>query len=59
MSGAPASAAEAVDPVCGLKVDRASAPQATYQGQTYYFCSEQHRQSFTKDSAKYAPKVKH
>ncbi len=57
-SDVPASAAQSVDPVCGLKVDRASAPQATSQGQTYYFCSEQHRQSFTKDSAKYSPKGK-
>lgn len=46
----------AVDPVCGLKVDPNSAPQASYRGQTYYFCSEQHRQLFMKDSAKYAPK---
>lgn len=52
-SDAPLSA---VDPVCGLKVNPSAAPRATYQGQTYHFCSEQHRQLFLKDSAKYAPK---
>ena len=50
------SAAEAVDPVCGLRVDRSSAPKATHQGQTYSFCSEQHRQSFVKNPAKYLRK---
>lgn len=50
------SAAEAVDPVCGLKVDRSSAPKSTHQGQTYHFCSEQHRQSFVKNPAKYLGK---
>lgn len=46
----------AVDQVCGVKVDPSTAPRASYQGQTYYFCSEQHRQLFLKDSAKYAQK---
>lgn len=47
-----------IDPVCGLKVDPSTAPRASYQGQTYYFCSEQHHQLFLKDSAKYVPKDK-
>jgi YHS domain-containing protein len=55
-AGAPAGAAEATDPVCGLKVDPASAPSARHNGQTYYFCSEQHQRSFQKDPAKYLPK---
>lgn len=46
-----------VDPVCGLKVDPATAPRATYEGRTYYFCSEQHRDLFLKDPAKYLPKA--
>ena len=54
----PAAAAEsvAVDPICGLKVHPADAPTTTYQGHPYYFCSEQHRQSFLKAPAKYVPK---
>jgi Cu+-exporting ATPase len=57
--GPPAAAtlSSAVDPVCGLKVDPNAAPRADYQGQTYYFCSEQHRQLFSKDSAKYVSKA--
>lgn len=46
----------AVDPVDGLKVDRTTAPRATFQGQTYYFCSEAHRDLFLKDPAKFLPK---
>lgn len=46
----------AVDPVDGLKVDPSTAPQATYQSQTYYFCSEQHRELFLKSPAKFLPK---
>ena len=57
--GTPAdAAAQAVDPVCGLKVDPGAAPQATHNGQTHYFCSEQHRQLFQKNPAKYLPKGK-
>jgi YHS domain-containing protein len=56
---APAEAkAQAVDPVCGLKVDPASAPQAKHESHTYSFCSEQHRQLFQKNPAKYLPKGK-
>ena len=53
---APQAAAQAVDPICGLKVDPADAPSVTYQGHTYHFCSEQHRQSFLKQPAKYVAK---
>ena len=55
---APDAAAQAIDPVCGLKVDPASAPQATHQGRAYSFCSEQHRELFQKTPAKYLPKGK-
>jgi hypothetical protein len=30
----------ATDPVCGMKVDRASAVRLEHEGTTYYFCSE-------------------
>jgi len=46
----------AVDPICGLKVNPADAPSATYQGYTYHFCSEQHRQSFLKQPEKFVSK---
>ena len=46
----------AVDPVDGLRVDPSTAPQAAFQGQTYDFCSEQHRELFIKSPAKFLPK---
>jgi uncharacterized membrane protein YraQ (UPF0718 family)/YHS domain-containing protein len=36
----------ATDPVCGMKVDRAKALTATYDGHTYHFCSEHCRHEF-------------
>ena len=57
--GQPADTTQqAVDPVCGLKVDPASAPQVSHQGRAYSFCSEQHRELFQKTPAKYLPKGK-
>lgn len=57
--GQPADTTQhAVDPVCGLKVEPASAPQATHQGRAYSFCSEQHRELFQKTPAKYLPRGK-
>lgn len=35
------------------KLTDATAPKATYQGKTYYFCSESDRQKFVADPAKY------
>ena len=56
---APADAeAQSVDPVCGLKVNPGTAPQATHEGQTHYFCSEKHRDLFQKNPSKYLPKGK-
>ncbi len=48
-----ATAQEAIDPVCGMKVDPKSAPHATHQGKTYSFCSEEDRQKFLKEPGKY------
>jgi uncharacterized protein len=39
----------ATDPVCGMKVDRAKAVTKTFDGQTFYFCSEHCRQAFEAD----------
>src|SRR5262245_41056537 len=47
-----------LDPVNGMMVDPATAPQTTYQGQTYYFSSEQSRQEFLENPAKFAKKPK-
>ena len=47
-----------MDPVNGLMVDPATAPKTTYQGQTYYFSSEQSRKEFLEHPAKFAKKPK-
>lgn len=47
-----------MDPVNGLMVDPATAPKTTYQGQTYYFSSEQSRKEFLENPAKFAKKPK-
>lgn len=47
--------AQAKDPVCGMMVDPATAAgQATHQGQTYYFCSEQCRRQFEQRPDRFA-----
>ena len=56
MGAPPEADSQPVDPVCGLKVNPATAPQATHQGQIHYFCSEQHQQLFQKNPSKYSPK---
>ena len=53
----PAAAVkEAIDPVCQMKVDPKTAPTATYQGQTYYFCSTRDRDIFLKNPAQFIKK---
>ena len=47
-----------MDPVNGLMVDTATAPKTTYQGQTYYFSSEQSRKEFLANPSKFAKKPK-
>ena len=58
MGGSATDKSQPTDPVCGLKVDPATAPKATHGGQTYHFCSEQHRELFQKNPAKYLPKAR-
>ncbi|MBA2702235.1 MAG: YHS domain-containing protein [Blastocatellia bacterium] len=42
------------DPVCGMKVDdQKAASQSTYQGNTYYFCSEGCKTKFDKNPQQY------
>jgi YHS domain-containing protein len=49
-------AGKQMDPVNGLMVDPATAPRSTYQGQTYYFSSEESRKEFLANPAKFAKK---
>lgn len=45
----------AVDPVCGMSVDPSTAAgHATYEGNSYYFCSPGCRERFRADPASYA-----
>lgn len=40
-------------PVCGMAVDPQSAPSATHDAQTYYFCSTGCREAFVADPGRY------
>ena len=37
---------EAIDPICGMTVDPATALHAERDGKTFYFCSEHCREKF-------------
>jgi P-type Cu+ transporter len=41
----------AIDPICGMTVDAATARSAEHDGQTVYFCSEHCRQKFLGDKS--------
>lgn len=55
-SGQPSE--KSMDPVNGLTVDPSTAKRTTYQGQTYYFSSEQTLKEFLQNPAKFAKKPK-
>ena len=46
----------AIDPICGMTVDEATARSAERDGQTVYFCSEHCRQKFLAPGAPTSPK---
>jgi P-type Cu+ transporter len=49
-----AASDEAIDPVCGMRIDPHNAKhRADYQGRTYYFCSSGCRTRFVADPKKY------
>ncbi len=51
---APGAAALVKDPVCGMDVDPATAAfRTTYEGRTYYFCSQGCERSFVADPKRY------
>jgi Cu+-exporting ATPase len=57
-AAAEAAAAKATDPVCGMKVDRATAKRTfAHAGKTYYFCSAGCHAKFAADPAKYPAKA--
>ena len=39
----------AIDPICGMTVDEATAPSAERDGQTFYFCCDHCRRKFLTD----------
>ncbi len=44
---------QAVDPVCGMTVQTATAKSAVYGGHVYYFCSQDCRQKFETSPGSY------
>jgi Cu+-exporting ATPase len=46
----------AIDPICGMTVQEATARTADRDGQTFYFCSEHCRQKFVSAGQRTAPK---
>ncbi|HKW72486.1 MAG TPA: YHS domain-containing protein [Candidatus Dormibacteraeota bacterium] len=45
----------AIDPVCGMTVDKATAEYRSFRGDdTFYFCSAGCKQAFDKDPDRYA-----
>ncbi len=47
--------AKAKDPVCGMDVEaNPGAKQSSYQGKTFYFCSDGCRKTFDQDPARHA-----
>lgn len=46
----------AYDPVCGMDVDRETAPaQVKYEGETYFFCSDECYQEFMDSPEDFVP----
>jgi YHS domain-containing protein len=41
----------AVDPVCGMSVDRSKALTAVHNGETFHFCSDHCREQFQADTS--------
>lgn len=46
--------AQVKDPVCGMIEPDSASGEATYQGQTYYFCSAQCRRQFEQIPERFA-----
>lgn len=51
-----ANAAQAVDPVCGMKVDPKTALKSVHAGKTYHFCSQDDKAKFDRNPEAYLKK---
>ena len=51
-----AAPTQATDPVCGMTVETKDAQKADYKGKTYYFCSLEDKDKFTKSPDKFVAK---
>ena len=40
-------------PVCNMDVDKKTSPQSIYQGNTYYFCTQEHKDRFQAEPKMY------
>src|SRR6266849_3371838 len=49
----------AIDPICGMTVDEATARSTERDGQKFYFCSEHCRQKFLVSESKEKPNAAH
>ena len=47
---------EAKDPVCGMEVSKGTSLKVEYQNETYYFCNQFCKDSFSKEPEKYIKK---
>ena len=47
---------KAIDPVCGLSVDKLPELSYTYKGETYYFCAKADLKTFKDNPDKYVKK---
>ena len=52
------TAAHPLCPVCEMEVDPKLAPKSVYRGETYYFCSDEHKELFDKAPDKFASAAK-
>lgn len=49
-----------VDPICGMRMNPEEAPAvATYNGRSYYFCSDTHKEEFERNPTFWVEKAKH
>ena len=54
MPAPAASGDRAKDVICGMPVDKATAPKVTHEGTNYYFCAEECVKKFKADPKKHA-----
>jgi transcriptional regulator GlxA family with amidase domain/YHS domain-containing protein len=52
-----ASKGQALCPICDMEVDPKTSPSTTHKGKTYYFCSQDHKQTFEQAPEKFAEAV--